>query len=298
VTAATPEPVDEQSAASAAPAPDDRPQNAGGGTFAGYLSDMHHGDAADEGAVEDVAVGDGAVPATDVEARPSLARRWAAAGLTVLVVAVVGAPLGLLWAKVAPGVPIVKTEDGAVFAHPSPEEFIAADGIFTIIMFGLGVAASLVSWFGFRRYRGPLTMLALAVGSVGASVLAWQVGRRIDLGAYRDSVAAARPGDLLTRPPDLRAGGFTRLFDVVPFVRGDLLIATFGAVIVYTLLAGWSRTASLRPEPPPVPYPPSPYPAAASLPAVPLADPPADAAPADSLAAPVDSRDDHPRPAS
>jgi len=188
---------------------------------------------------------------------PSWRRRLGAAAITVAVVAVVGAPLGLLWAAVAPGVPIIKTDDGgAVFANPNPEEFIAADGWFTIILFSLGVVASLVSWIGFRRYRGPLTLLALALGGVGASILAWQVGRRIGLDDYRAHALAAAPGELLSRPPDLRAGGFTTLWDVVPFFRGDLLIATFGAVIVYTVLAGWSRTASLRPEPAVFPDPP------------------------------------------
>ncbi|MEV4534956.1 DUF2567 domain-containing protein [Asanoa sp. NPDC049518] len=181
--------------------------------------------------------------------RMPLRQRLGAFGLTVAVVAVIGAPLGLLWALVAPGVPIIKTEDGAVFATPSPEEFIASDGWFTILLFSLGVVAALVTWIGFKRHRGPWTLAALVVGTIGASILAWQVGRRIGIGDYQDKVLAAKPGDLITRPPDLRAGGFTKLWDVVPFVHGDLLIATFGAVIIYTLLAGWSRTPTLRPEP-------------------------------------------------
>ncbi|SNT53323.1 Protein of unknown function [Asanoa hainanensis] len=181
--------------------------------------------------------------------RMPLRKRLGAAGLTAVVVAVIGAPLGLVWALVAPGVPIIKTEDGAVFATPSPEEFIASDGWFTILLFSLGVLAALVTWIWFKRYRGPWTLAALVVGTIGASILAWQVGRRIGNGDYHDKVLAAQPGDLLVRPPDLRAGGFTKLWDVVPFVHGDLLIATFGAVIIYTLLAGWSRTPTLRPEP-------------------------------------------------
>ena len=182
--------------------------------------------------------------------RVPLRQRLAAAGLTAAVVAVVGAPLGLLWTVVAPGVPIIKTDDGAVFATPSPEEFIASDGWFTILLFALGVVAALVTWIFFRRFRGPWTLAGLIVGTVGASILAWQVGRRIGIGAFHDAVAAAQSGDLIIRPPDLRAGGFTKLWDVIPFVHGDLLMATFGAVIMYTLLAGWSRTPSLRPEPP------------------------------------------------
>ncbi|HEV7707996.1 MAG TPA: DUF2567 domain-containing protein [Asanoa sp.] len=177
-------------------------------------------------------------------------QRLGAAGLTAVVVAVIGAPLGLLWSVVAPGVPIIKTDDGAVFATPSPEQFIASDGWFTILLFALGVVAALVTWVFFKRFRGPWTLAGLIVGTVGASILAWQVGRRIGVGAFHDAVAAAQSGDLIIRPPDLRAGGFTKLWDVIPFVHGDLLMATFGAVIIYTLLAGWSRTPSLRAEPP------------------------------------------------
>ncbi|GIF48622.1 uncharacterized protein DUF2567 [Asanoa ferruginea] len=184
-----------------------------------------------------------------------LKQRLAAAVLTAAVVAVIGAPLGLLWSVVAPGVPIIKTDDGAVFATPSPEEFIASDGWFTILLFSLGLLAALVTWVFFKRFRGPWTLAGLVVGTVGASILAWQVGRRIGIGAFHDAVAAAHSGDLIIRPPDLRAGGFTKLWDVIPFVHGDLLMATFGAVIMYTLLAGWSRTPSLRPEPAAQPQP-------------------------------------------
>ncbi|MEV0714861.1 DUF2567 domain-containing protein [Asanoa sp. NPDC050611] len=207
------------------------------------------GPGSDFGQYGTAASADPAWPAAPAPApRLPLKKRLGAAGLTAVVVAVVGAPLGLLWTLVAPGVPIIKTDDGAVFATPSPEEFIASDGWFTILLFALGVVAALVTWIAFKRYRGPLTLVALMVGTVGASVLAWQVGRRIGIGDYRAEILAAQPGDMIIRPPDLRAGGFTKLWDVVPFVHGDLLIATFGAVIVYTLLAGWSRTPSLRPD--------------------------------------------------
>ena len=192
-------------------------------------------------------------PRPPAEPRIPAKRRIGSAALTAAVVAVIGVPLGLLWSALAPGVPIIKTDDGAVFATPSPEEFIASDGWFTILLFSLGLLAALVTWIGFKRYRGPWTLAGLLVGTVGASILAWEVGRRIGLDAFHDTVAKAKPGDLITRPPDLRAGGFTKLWDVVPFVHGDLLMATFGAVIMYTLLAGWSRTPSLRPEPQPQP---------------------------------------------
>ena len=38
---------------------------------------------------------------------------------------------------------------------PSPEEYIAADGWFTILGFGFGLVAAVVAWLVLRRYRGP-----------------------------------------------------------------------------------------------------------------------------------------------
>jgi hypothetical protein len=203
-----------------------------------------------------------AVPGYTEERRPGRAALVALAA--VVVITALGGPLGLLWANLAPGVPIIKTEDGGVFAEPSPEEFIAADGWFTLLGLGFGVLAALVVWYALRRYRGPLGMITVGLGAVGAGWLAWQVGRQIGREAYRRAVETAAVGDLIHRPPDLRAGGFEWLWDVVPIVRGDVLMPAFGAVVAYTLLAGWSRYATLRKETePPVlswdsPEPPAP----------------------------------------
>jgi hypothetical protein len=38
---------------------------------------------------------------------------------------------------------------------------------------------------------------------------------------------------------------------VLPLPYGNLLLPAFGAAVTYTLLAGWSRWPSLRPEPEP-----------------------------------------------
>jgi hypothetical protein len=180
--------------------------------------------------------------------RPSAVRQALAALAVAVVVAGLGAGLGLLWAKLAPGVPIVKTADGAVYAEPSPEEFIAADGWFTLLGLAFGVLASVASWVLLRRYRGPLAMLAVVAGTVGAGWLAWRVGREVGLEEFHRAVDAATAGQLIVRPPDLRAGGIERLWGVIPYVRGDLLMPAFGAVVAYTLLAGWSRYASLGRE--------------------------------------------------
>jgi hypothetical protein len=193
--------------------------------------------------------------ARDASRPPRRGRQAVVALVVAVVIFALGAPLGLLWHRLAPTVPIIKTADGAVYAAPSPEQFIAADGWFTLLGVGFGILASVASWSLLRRYRGPVGLLAVAAGTVGAGWLAWQVGREIGRDAFRRQAESAAAGTLLHRPPDLRAGGFEWLWNVLPTLHGDLLMPAFGAVVAYTLLAGWSRYPSLRPEGEPRPEP-------------------------------------------
>lgn len=169
--------------------------------------------------------------------------------MVAVVLAVLGAPLGLLWKAVAPGVPMVKTAEGARLVDPQPEEFVAADGWFTLLGLGFGVVAAIVLWMVLRRYRGPMVLAGTAVGTVGAGLVAWWLGSKLALADFDQVVAAAPVGQALSRPPDLRAGGFEWLYGVIPTLRGDVLIPAFAAVVMYTLLAGWSKYPGLRPEP-------------------------------------------------
>jgi hypothetical protein len=182
-------------------------------------------------------------------ARPRLLRVLGVAALVAVVLAVLGAPLGLLWKAIAPGVPLVKTAEGARLVDPQPEEFVAADGWFTLLGLGFGVVAAIVLWMVLRRYRGPAVLAGIAVGTVGAGLVAWWLGSKLALDDFDQVVAAAQVGQALSRPPELRAGGFEWLYDVIPTLRGDVLIPAFGAVVMYTLLAGWSKYPGLSPEP-------------------------------------------------
>jgi len=169
----------------------------------------------------------------------------------VLAMILLGVPLGLLWVAVAPQIPVVRTETGAVLTQPQPEEFVAADGWFSLLGLGFGVLAAIAFWLVLRRHRGPLGLLLLAVGGIGAAVVAWQVGRRIGLDEYQRLLETAPVGQAFSKPPDLRAGTFEWLYGWLPTVQGNLLLPAFGAVVTYTLLAGWSRWPDLRPEPEP-----------------------------------------------
>ncbi|SCG46728.1 DUF2567 domain-containing protein [Micromonospora coxensis] len=181
--------------------------------------------------------------------REPLRRTVAVLAATVLGITALGVPLGLLWAAVAPDTPVVKTADGAVYAQPQPEQPIAADGWFSLLGLGFGVLAAIGLWVVLRRRRGPAVLGATALGGLGAALVGWQVGRRIGLGGYQRLLADAPEGTAFGKPADLRAGGIEWVFGVLPVPFGDVLLPAFAAAVTYTLLAGWSRWPSLRPEP-------------------------------------------------
>ncbi|MFG2055844.1 DUF2567 domain-containing protein [Micromonospora sp. NPDC048930] len=188
----------------------------------------------------------GVTPVTD---RPTGRLRTVGATLAVaLLVSLLGAPLGLLWAAVAPDTPVQKTAEGAIYATPQPEQPIAADGWFSLLGLAFGVLVAIALWVLLRRRRGPVGLLVGALGGIGAAVVAWQVGRRIGLGTYHRLLATAPDGTAFTKPADLRAGGID-WYGLLPVPHGNLLLPAFGAAVTYTLLAGWSRWPSLRPEP-------------------------------------------------
>ncbi|MFI7597755.1 hypothetical protein [Actinoplanes sp. NPDC049681] len=163
----------------------------------------------------------------------SVRRSVAVAALITVAMALAGGPLGLLWSWLAPSVPVVNAgQNGIVVSDPSPEEYIAADGWFTLIGFGFGLLAAIVAWLVLRRDRGPAVLLGVTLGGLASSVTTWAIGRRIGLGAWHDWQASSAPGDSFSRPPDLHA-------------HGALLVAAFAAVIATTLLAGWSNDPEL-----------------------------------------------------
>jgi len=162
-------------------------------------------------------------------------RRTALVALSVTgALAAAGAPLGLLWSWLAPAVPVINAgQNGIVVNDPSPEEYIAADGWFTIIGFAFGLLAAVLIWLVLRRDRGPGLMVGVALGGLACALVMWQVGRLVGLSAWSDFQDRSTAGQTFERPPDLHA-------------HGALLVVAFAAVIVTTLLAGWSNDPDLE----------------------------------------------------
>ena len=176
------------------------------------------------------------VPEYGPQPRPGRSWRRTAlvAILTGLVVAAAGAPLGVLWHFLSPTVPVLDAGgNGFVVNDPSPEEYIAADGWFTIIGFAFGLLVAIVAWLVLRRHRGPGLLLGVTLGALAAAPLAWFTGRQIGLSAYQHWKDVAAAGGTYQAPPDLHA-------------KGALLVPAFAAVIVLTLLAGWSNDPDLE----------------------------------------------------
>jgi hypothetical protein len=165
-----------------------------------------------------------------------------------IVAAALGPLYGWLWSVLAPKLPVVKLDDGQPgFADPAPEQWVSDEGWFVVLGIGIGIVAGLAAWWLVRRRRGPVVLVALAVGAVVGGILAWWVGHRIGLSGYEHALAQAAPGTRLYHPPALR---IKALDWWPPKVEGVLLVEAVAAVATYTLLAGWSRYMSLRPEAP------------------------------------------------
>src|SRR3954469_20818973 len=98
------------------------------------------------------------------------------AALILLVgIALAGLPAGLLWWWLAPRASYHITADGPVaVGSPSPELPVADDGVFALILAGLGLLAGVVGW-RLRHRRGVATLVALALGAAIAGVVAWRL---------------------------------------------------------------------------------------------------------------------------
>jgi len=174
------------------------------------------------------------------------------AGLVAVSVAASGVLLGIVWYLVAPPLPLMKVEGGRLaYISPEPEQPVAADSWFTVLGFAFGILAAVLVWVLARRVRGPLQMIAVTLGAIGAGYVAFAVGTNINT-TFEDRRAAAAIDEIVERPAELSASSM-RL--CLPFLdrcmsvrSGNLLVPALGSVVGYSLLAGWSSWPSLRRE--------------------------------------------------
>ena len=138
--------------------------------------------------------------------------------LTVLALGVSGLVAGGLWIWLAPRADyrVVATATGTdvqpIGAAPSAELFMSDDGVFVLVLAGLGLLAGFAVWLR-RRRRGALTLVALAAGMLAAGVVAWRLGEWAGPSPTRAQLADV--GARLTTGLSLRA---TAALAVGPFI--------------------------------------------------------------------------------
>lgn len=165
------------------------------------------------------------------------------AAVITVAVALSGALLGLLWWWLAPQVPLVGDRIGknwvVYLKDTEGEQAVGVDGVFTLLGLAFGLASAVVV-FLLRRRGGVPAVVALGLGGLLGSVLAWRLG--VWLGPESDVLAHAQAvgkGVTFSAPLKLSA-------------KGALLAWPFAGLLVHLGL-----TALFGPRDPEPPYPPA-----------------------------------------
>jgi hypothetical protein len=148
-------------------------------------------------------------------------------------VAVLGLPLGALWSWLAPAEFVVRSDRAATLGAVLP--FVGQtehrfDDMATFLLLGLatGVLTGAALWL-LRRRRGPLVLLAAALGSLISAWLAMRVGLWLVAARYPD---LANTGAPFGRPPVLESAWV-------------IITQPFGVAFSYCIPTAWNGTEDL-----------------------------------------------------
>ncbi|MCK7622093.1 ABC transporter permease [Streptomyces sp. RS10V-4] len=159
---------------------------------------------------------------------PERSRELREAVLIALLVAVSGVLLGVLWAWLAPRVPLIADTRNVYLKNTEGEEAIGADGTFVLLGLAFGVVSAAVV-FLLRRRGGIPLVVGLAAGGLLAAVLGWLTG--MWLGPTPDVVAHAKqvgPGVVFDGPLRLQAKGALLAWPVAAMLTQIVLTGLFG----------------------------------------------------------------------
>ncbi len=146
--------------------------------------------------------------------------------------ALVGLPLAWIWSRIAPAIPGGLGASGQPVPLPSPYGYHRFDDLAIFMLLGLaaGIATGVAMWM-LRERRGPVVLLAGALGAFVAAWLAMHIGMSFAAGHYA-LTTAPKPG---------------QVFNIAPRLETSLgLIAQpFATALAYGLLAAWNSRADL-----------------------------------------------------
>jgi len=138
-----------------------------------------------------------------------------------------GALLGVLWWWLAPHVPLVSDSTTVYLKDTEGEQAIGVDGTFALLALAFGLVSALAV-FLLRRRGGVALVVALTVGGILGSLVAWRLG--IWLGPTRDVAAHAKDagaGVTFDAPLELGAKGAVLAWSVSALLTHLGLTALF-----------------------------------------------------------------------
>lgn len=129
------------------------------------------------------------------QAEPTLADDARAGLLAAVITVLVGAPVGLLWAAIAPRVDVVIAGENVQLLEPGSSAFIAGDAFFLLAVTVAGLVSGVVAWW-LGREHGPGVVVGLTVGGLAAAYVAMVVGQQVGLDEVQQAVTLGQQGTL------------------------------------------------------------------------------------------------------
>ena len=153
----------------------------------------------------------------------------------VIVGLVSGAALGVLWAALAPRVPVVVGESGVVPDDFQPEQYFASDVAFGLLGLVAGVAIAIGLAYMRREHLFSVLVAAMLAGGLGTAAM-WFVGTRLGSVDVEGLIATTTADVTVDAPLEVTLGG---MFCLWPLASA--------AVVTILALADWvSETRSGR----------------------------------------------------
>jgi hypothetical protein len=144
-----------------------------------------------------------------------LRRQLLTATVTTLVIALPGALVGFVWQSISPSVRYVVFDGKPILADPETQALISADGRYAVLTALAGVVCGAVVYLAAGRGTDVALAAGLALGGIGAALLAWGVGRQIGLSAFQHAVRGAKDGAFVMGPASLHATGALVFWPIV-----------------------------------------------------------------------------------
>jgi hypothetical protein len=132
-------------------------------------------------------------PAPPAPSGPPLWHDLRAGLLTVAVTVLVGAPVGLLWAALAPRVTVEVSGEDVQVLDTATDGFIAVDAWFLAAVMVAGLVGGVLAWW-LGGEHGPAVVVGLVVGGLAAAWIAGRVGGEVDRMTAQQLVASGVQG--------------------------------------------------------------------------------------------------------